>query len=147
MGSKEGTPTEKAYFKGMIVAGMYPVMHVQISPGNPCVEIIHSIFHYVAGIGTNNNHHNKMVGLFGDRVGTTDPLCVLIKTKHWGWGKAKHTPADTSVITDQFLYPVNLFKLYDIPDTAVVEDLFRPKAPILPESFGHWDVRQKRTPW
>ena len=132
MGSKEGTPTEKAYFKGMIVAGMYPVMHVQISPGNPCVEIIHSIFHYVAGIGTNNNHHNKMMGLFGDRVGTTDPLCVLIKTKHWGWGKAKHIPADTACTTKHFADPENCFKLYAIPDTDVVAELFHPKAPMLP---------------
>ena len=71
MGIKEGTPTEKANFKGMIAAGTDPVMHVHMSPGNPCMEIIHSIFHYVAGIGTNNKHHKKMVGFVGDCVGTT----------------------------------------------------------------------------
>ena len=83
MGIKEGTPTEKANFKGMIAAGTDPVMHVHMSPGNPCVEIIHSIFHYVAGIGTNDKHHNKMVGFIGDCVGTTDPPCVLMQAKHW----------------------------------------------------------------
>ena len=83
IGSKEETPTEKAYLKSMIVAGTDPVMHVHMSPGNPCMEIIHSIFHYVTGIGTNDKHHRKMVGFIGDRVGTIDPPCVLIQKNHW----------------------------------------------------------------
>ena len=37
MVSKGGTPTEKANFKDMIAAGTEPVMHVHMSPGNPCV--------------------------------------------------------------------------------------------------------------
>ena len=131
----------------MIAAGTDPVMHVHMSPGNLCVEIIHSIFHYVAGIGTNDKHHNKMVGFIGDRVGTTYPPCVLIQTKHWGWGKAKHTPADTACTTKHFADPENCFKLYAIPDTDVVAELFHPKAPMLPESLGQWNVWQERTPW
>ena len=58
-------------------------MDVYMSLGNPCVEIIHSIFHYVTGIGTNDKHHNNMVGFVDDRVGTTDPPCVLIQTKQY----------------------------------------------------------------
>ena len=143
----EGTPTEKENFKGMIAAGTDPVMHVHMSPGNPCVEIIHSIFHYVAGIGTNDKHNNKMVGFVGDRVGTTDPPCVLIQTKHWEWGKAKHTPAKTAGITNHFADPENCFKLYTIPDKEVLAELFHPKAPMLPEALGRWTVRQERTPW
>ena len=105
---------------------------MHISPVNPCVEIIHSISNYVAVLGTNDKHHNKMVGFIGDRVGTTDPPCVLIQTKHWELGKEKHTPADTAGITKHFVGLTNCFKFYDIPDTDVVAELFHPKAPMLP---------------
>ena len=81
-----------------------------------------------------------MVGFFGDRVGTTDPPCVLIQTKHWDWGKEKHTPAETAGITNHFADPENCFKLYTIPDTEVLAELFHPKAPMLPEALGHWTV-------
>ena len=76
-------PTEKVNFKGMIAAGTDPMIHVHMSPGNPFVEIIHSIFHYVAGIGTKYKDHKKMLGFVGDRVGTTYPPCVLIQTNQW----------------------------------------------------------------
>ena len=82
-----------------------------------------------------------MVGFVVDRVGTTDPTCVLIHTKHWEWGKAKHTPSDIAGITKHFAYPANSFKLYSIPDTDVVAELFHPKAPMLPEALGLWTVR------
>ena len=122
-------------------------MHVHMSPGKLCVEIIHSIFHYVAGIGPNDKHHNKMVGFIGDCVGTTDPPCVLIQTNHWEWGKVKHTPDDIAGITNRFSDLENRFKLYAIPDTDVVAELFHPKAPMFPEALGNWIVRQERTPW
>ena len=44
MGNKEVTPTEKENFKVMIASGADPVMHVHMSPVNPCMDIIHSIF-------------------------------------------------------------------------------------------------------